>query len=194
MTKYWKKRLELFGPDKAFLPMTLGGLFSDSQLGLQAGLSTVLPHDIVKDPDERSVILYDPSRQDNSSRESRLAMVKALWYCIHAALLDNEITQRKGMIGLVCPRNAGLREFDPRVDKLVMESVQGILPIRISCVVVCHPPAVFGFVWSIVQLFLTDHIRKRVQIFRGTDDQVVQQLHARLCGFDTQDDTRTDWG
>ena len=102
VTKYWAKRLEIFGPDKAFLPVTQDGLFQGNKDGMELGLVTLLPG--VKDPNGRGVMLMDPSKQD-ASRFQRVQMVQSLWYVVHA-VLENEDTQKKGVICLACPRNA----------------------------------------------------------------------------------------
>ena len=168
--------MEIFGPDRAFLPATLDGLFQGNEDGLELGLLRVLPD--VKDPVGRRVLLMDPSKQD-SSRFERVQMVQSVWYGIHAVLEDEE-TQKRGVLCMACPRHARLSQFDSKLDQMIVESVKGYLPIRISCIAICHPPSFFRIIWPIVRVFLGSRLRKRVHVFGGSDDSVVKKLEALL--------------
>lgn len=174
LTKYWAKRLELFGPEKAFLPLTHESLSEGTKAAIERGFVTVLPG--VKDPDGRGVVLVDPSRIDSSKFE-RVDMVRGFWYSIHA-ILEEESTQKRGMIALVCPRNAKLSKFDSKLDQMIMESIKGCLPLRMSCIAICHPPSFFRIIWPIVSVIMGARLRKRVKVFMGKDEDVVGKVES----------------
>lgn len=104
MVAYWNKRLEVFGPERAFLPLTLssGILIKEDLAALQVGLLRTLPDKV--DPDGRMTCFADPSRA-NLSLYSTINMVRASWYVLDAALEDED-TQRKGLILISFPKNA----------------------------------------------------------------------------------------
>lgn len=83
MIEYWDKRLELFGPEKAFLPLTLDGVLSDDEVALGVGFVRILP--ITVDPGGRKSIMAEPGRQD-LSKYTRESMVRAVWYIMHTIL------------------------------------------------------------------------------------------------------------
>ena len=164
---------------------------------MEQGLVSVLPG--VKDPQGRGVLLMDPSKQD-ASRFQRVQVVQAFWYAVHA-ILESEDTQKRGVICLACPRHAKFSQFDSKVDQMIIEvcaaiakccwwistyffsysqpilqSVKGCLPLRISCISICHPPSFFRVIWPIVRVFLGSRLRKRVNVFCGSDEAVVKKI------------------
>lgn len=64
---YWENRLEVFGADKFFLPMTLSEALKDDLVALEAGVTRLLPR---LDSSGRQIVLIEPhlhTRQDYSS-------------------------------------------------------------------------------------------------------------------------------
>mmetsp|Transcript_58 Transcript_58/g.100 ORF Transcript_58/g.100 Transcript_58/m.100 type:complete len:217 (+) Transcript_58:114-764(+) len=59
-TRYWEKRLSIFGEDYCYLPFTLDGAFQRDAETLKRGLFFVLG----KDASGRGVYYHDPSRHD----------------------------------------------------------------------------------------------------------------------------------
>ena len=118
--------------------MTLEGAMRDSRDVLEIGLVCILPN--IYDADGRSFLFFDHSKLDPNM--DRLKKVQAFWYATHFAL-QNEETQRKGMILLPCPKKIKMSQFDPKFEKMAADSIQGALPMRISCIAICHPPSFF---------------------------------------------------
>ena len=113
-------RIELFGPEKAFLPLTLDQALQDDEAALNMGFMRVVP---AKDPAGRGILFADPSRQDKSlyTRES---MTRAMWYVIHA-LLEDEQVQKPGIVFIAYPRNAALHQADRAQMRLNIDSIKG---------------------------------------------------------------------
>lgn len=174
LCRYWEKRLELFGPDKAFLPLTLEGMFSDNEDGINLGLATLLPG--VKGPAGRSVVLFDPALQD-ASKYTRAQMVKAFWYIIFSALED-ENAAKHGIFFISCTKNVKFSQFDPKLNKMIIGSMQGCLPVRISCIAICYPPTFFRAIWPVIKAIMGSRLRKRIKVMSGSDESVVKQLEA----------------
>jgi hypothetical protein len=45
LVKYWEARKKIFGPDRAFLPMTMAGAMAEDMEHLRKGFLLILPDD-----------------------------------------------------------------------------------------------------------------------------------------------------
>jgi hypothetical protein len=151
--------------------MKLTEALKDDEVALTMGLIRLLP---TKDASGRSILFIDPSRLDKS-KYSRESMARATWYVIHAALEKVE-AQMKGIIFIVYPKDAQFGQFDRTLMKMNMESIRGCLPVRLSAFHICHPPAFFSVIWSLVSLFLRERLRKRVKVESGSNEKVMEKL------------------
>jgi CRAL/TRIO domain len=177
---YWTKRVDIFGPDRAFLPLTLkeGGALQDNDTHTAFGLGvmTLLQ---AKDPTGRSIIYFDPGRQDKSLYGNHRILVRTFWYVVHAALEDEE-TQRKGIVVISDPGRAKFSQFDSKVVQLMIGSFRGGLPVRLSAIHIVHPPAFISFIWPVVNLFLGKRLRQRVRVHSGKEEKVLEELEAKF--------------
>jgi len=109
MVAYWNERLQVFGPDRAFLPMILPASGTGDQQGpdgsngqtpplplvsalskqdieiLETGAVMILP----PDREGRSVVFIDRTRLLPEHHHQTLSRLRALWYVFHRALLPN---------------------------------------------------------------------------------------------------------
>lgn len=171
MIKYWTKRLEIFGPDRAFLPLTQAQALKDDDVALGFGFVKLVP---AKDPSGRSITYFDVSKQDKTKYE-RKSMTRAMWYVFHAALEDIE-TQKKGIIILVIPRDSKLSQFDRKLGQLNADSLRGCIPIRMSAAHICHPPTFFSIIYPIIKILMGERLRKRTLVHGGSEAHVVQSM------------------
>lgn len=171
---YWTKRLELFTPSKAFLPMVLGehGAMKDDTEALSIGYLRLIPgSDDVGHP----ILFIDPSQLPREESRDRLSMVRAFWYNIHAAL-ESEEGQIKGVLILVYPKKAAFWQFDRKLGKMNVDSIRGFLPVRVSAFHICHPPAFFRIIFPVMKLLMGEKLRKRVKPHYGEEVTVVKML------------------
>jgi hypothetical protein len=179
MVAYWDKRLEIFGPDRAFLPMTLtnGGALTDGdRVALKRGFIRLLPKNA--ETGHRNVLFADPSLQDKT-KYSTQEMARAVWYVIHAALED-EATQCKGIIMIIYPHHVKLGQFNRELSKTIMGSIRGCLPLRLSALHMCHPPAVFQIIFPVIKALMGARLRKRINIHFGSQEHVLERLETEF--------------
>jgi hypothetical protein len=172
LTEYWEKRLEVFGPEKAFLPLHLDKALKDDMVAVDMGVLRLLP--VKADPGGRSSLFLDPSRQD-LSKYTRESMIRVYWYLFHVALEDQD-TQKKGLVLIGFPKNAKFSQFDRTLVKMMMRSVKGQLPVRLAAIHMCHPPAAFQVIFPFLKILLGERLRKRFKVHGGSEEKVLERL------------------
>jgi CRAL/TRIO domain len=168
--KYWTQRVEMFGPDRAFGPLTIE---ADEEDALMAGVLELLP---LRHSTGRAILVFRPGNH-NPALYTREAMGRACWHVFHGALHDNEETQKKGVIILDDLSGFQMTQFDRKFVKMMMKSVQGSMPIRLSCVHICHPPSFLQLVLPFVMAFMHERVKKRLKFHFGrTTDKLMEDL------------------
>ncbi len=179
--QYWTRRVDIFGPDRAFLPLTLGAggalQDGDTHAALGLGVMTLLPE--ARDGRGRAVVYFDPSRLDKSKYSKPEVLVRAYWYVFHAALDLRVEAQRHGVVMIGDPGRAKFNQFDRAVAKAFIGSIRGALPVRLSCMHIVRPPAFFSVIYPLVKVFLSDLMRKRMRFHLGPDEKVVQEFETK---------------
>ena len=171
MISYWDKRVEVFGEDKAFLPLTLEGALKDDEVALNMGFIQSTEH---ADAAGRRIILGDPSKL-KKELYTRDSMVRAFWYTVHAALED-EMTQKRGIILLLYPHRAHVSQFDRKLVSMNAASIKGCLPVRVGAFHICHPPAFFTVVFPVLNFFLGKRLRARIKVHTGSETHILETL------------------
>mmetsp|Transcript_20944 Transcript_20944/g.45673 ORF Transcript_20944/g.45673 Transcript_20944/m.45673 type:complete len:317 (+) Transcript_20944:15-965(+) len=171
LLKYWDKRVELFGEDKAFLPLTLDGALRDDEVALEMSL---MQSTEATDEAGRRIVLGDPSRLDKT-KYTVPDMVRAFWYTMHA-VLEDEMTQKRGVILLLYPHHAHVSQFDRKLIAANAESMKGILPVRIGSFQICHPPTFFQIVFPVIKFLLGKRLRQRIKVHAGSKEHVLERL------------------
>ncbi len=206
IVRYWKKRVEIFGEDKAYLPLVLSssssndnGKDKDSSASATASRPFNTPQDeqalsigflrctTKTDSAGRPIIFGDPSRlpTDQSSYDVK-AMCRALWYVLHHILQGEgkgntanakaETAQRKGAVVIMYPKHVSFGQFNRKLAKLNAESIKGCIPIRLSALHICHPPKVFDLIFPIIKVLMGAKLRKKVQLNSGTEESVLDKF------------------
>ena len=191
--RYWEKRAELFGPIRAYQPITVESLYvHNDHRALENGAIQIIQraksYDTTQSsihhpvdtnaPDERNILWFDPSKLE-PTQYIREAGCRAFWYIFHAYLEDVQVQQR----GLVCinySANFSLKNRDPLFTRMCISSLQGCLPIRISVFHGCHPPPIYRFVARILLFLIGDRLRKRVIPHSGTNEHVISILENKF--------------
>lgn len=190
LVRYWQHRVEVFGPSKAFGPLTLAaGALDGDEAALETGFIRLLPS--CRDPVGRPVLFLDPSRHFPGTYP-RESMVRVFWYMIHCALeppppsdqdCDNDnpsvvvaaAAAARGVVFVGYPRNVQLSQFDPKLIQANIGYVKSSLPLRLSGMHVCHPPSFFGVIFPVVQYMLASYLQ-HLHVHQGSDEQVLDQL------------------
>ena len=166
--QYWDKRLELFGPDKAFLPILgLGpnGVMKDNQKELQFGYSRCPPPDTCQDPDGRAILFLDGTKLDaarNNPDITQEGLIRASWYHCHFALLS-ESAQRKGIVCVYkCMKMYGSISKSPL--QSVSASLKGTLPIRVAAFHIMEPPHLISILLKFARTFIGKTMQKRIYV------------------------------
>jgi CRAL/TRIO domain len=156
------------------LPITTAGALRDDLVALNAGFI----HSTGVDESGRSVFLFVASNIEacGATRESK---VRALWHTVHSALVENETSQKKGVVFIADLRDSQFKKVDLVLLKLMMESVRGCLPIRLSAIHICRPPTFFSMV-PIMKIFLGPVLRERIKFHLGCQAKVRKSLES--CG------------
>ena len=141
-------------------------------MALRLGFVQLVPG--VSDPMGRSILYVDPSVQDRRlySREN---MCRAVWYTIFAAL-ESETAQRHGIIVLSNNSRATFGQSDTRLSRMVINALQGAIPVRLSAFHICHPPSYVAGTFAIAKLFMSARTRKRFLIQNGSAEEVLRSL------------------
>jgi hypothetical protein len=168
---YWDKRVEVFGPEKAFEPLTLVGAVRDDKETIRIGIISLMKE---KDPEGRSIIFFDVARQDRT-KYSRDSLGRVFWYIFHAAIED-ENTQRQGVVVLGWPQNAKYSQFDRGLIRIVTTSIKGAIPTRLSALHICQPPMFAAIVIPIIKYFLGEKLRKRISVHSGSQEKLLGRL------------------
>ena len=172
IVKYWEKRLDLFGPEKAFLPLTLDGALKDDLPSLKIGFIRVT---CTSDDSNRGLLFVDPSRLPESGTYDRKSMARSTWYYLHA-LLEDENVQKKGAVIIGYPRKAKFSQFDRKFAKMNMESIKGCIPIRVAGIHMCQPPTFFEIIFPIMKILMGARLRKRVKVHSGSNEKILAKL------------------
>ena len=166
-------RVEICGPELAFLPMTQDGALRNDKKTLNTSAYTLIEK--VKEPMGRAVIGFFPVRLIDEHKHTNEALVRYFWYMVHAAL-ESETAQMYGIVFLLFPGRIKLTQMNHKFENMVTNSVQGALPARVSACHVCRPPSFIRIVWPIIQMFMSKRLRKRVLFHYGTNESIMKAL------------------
>jgi CRAL/TRIO domain len=169
-TRYWDKRVEVFGETRAFQPLTADSLNEEDIVALSIGYIN-----IVKRPNDRTYVYIDEAKHDGT-KYARHSMLRAVWFVAHKALSECEDLQKRGLVVISYAEKAKLSQFDRKLDQLVIGSIRGCLPVRLSGIHLCHPPDFFRIIWPIIKVFLSKRLSQRLIIHAGSHESVAKAL------------------
>jgi len=176
IVKYWEKRFELFTETNAFKPLKLGedGAFTNEHddEGLKSKLIRIPG---TTDQTGRPIIFFDPSQGPHKGTYNIESYIRAFWYFLHA-ITEDTTAQQKGILFVGYPKNTKFSQFDRKRSAMMIESIKGSLPIRISAFHLCHPPVFFEIVSPIIKLLMGQKLRKKIKIHSGSDEKVLEKL------------------
>ena len=119
--------------------------------------------------------MFYATRLIDEYKHTNEGIVRTIWYHAHA-LLENENVQKYGVVVLFCPGAIRLGQSNTPLLKMMMESVQGALPVRIAAIHLCRPPTFLAIIWPIFKMFLTKKTLKRFKFHWGSNDKISKAL------------------
>jgi hypothetical protein len=153
--------------------MTLEGALRDDEAALTIGFVNYMAGGY-SDDRGRGLMFMLPGLQDKT-KYTRESLARAVWYMLHAAL-ESPTAQKHGLLFLAFPKGARFSQFDPQLSKVVLPTIQGALPIRVSAFHICQPPAFIQLILPIIKLFMSDRTKKRMQLHFGSLDKIHKKL------------------
>ncbi|KAL7575190.1 hypothetical protein ACA910_018678 [Epithemia clementina (nom. ined.)] len=194
---YWTERLDLFGPERAFLPLTLtgtGALTPQDLVSLRAGYPTLLPNNTKTG---QSCMMFDRRcRVPNMPRESVLRCLFYLW----KVLAENDASQVEGIVALVVaatPRTK-MTDMDWEFAHRGISMVTRIFPVKNQVHFLATPQQktpvmasqlVDGIAWIVRQAFASNQSYNNpwtdicVHIQTPEDASNKLELELRALGF-----------
>mmetsp|Transcript_16402 Transcript_16402/g.23141 ORF Transcript_16402/g.23141 Transcript_16402/m.23141 type:complete len:316 (+) Transcript_16402:373-1320(+) len=176
--KYWSRKVELFGTNRAFRKLTIHDLDEEDQVGLRLGGLRALPD---RDASGRGILLSIRENWDNR-RSHRNSMLRIVWYMLHVLVEDPEV-QKKGIVALGV-NNVPAYEITSIVDykifRVIWRDCNEVLPIRRRCAhMYWKSDIVFGLLKEIVLHFLgTKEMRARSCLYQGKIEDYFDALQA----------------
>lgn len=189
LAEYWRGRLDLFGPDKAFRPMTLtGALKEDAMAMTRRQVVQLVP---VTDTAGRAILFFSPSRRrlDEYTIEQEL---QAVWY-LFEAVLENANLRKNGVV-VICDLRGVQRKHIRRVTRYVRvwQTIDSCLPVDIRGMHCCYPTSAFYYlIFPVVKRLASKSIRLHLKLHYGEDSSVLTNL-AGFCL--TRDRLPTEFG
>ena len=197
--RYWRRRRELFGPEKYALPLTIDGALRDDRVALEVGHWIILP-----EPDNfgRTMMLWiKRGTYEFDSMVSRktctcicrsklysnavtlsfflyisvLLQCRALFYIAEQAILLP--SSRKGIVWLSADLNTTIWKYDRRLDQVVIDFEEEYMPMEIQSIHVC---SVQGYLWRLLKPVIlacfSRRTRERLRIHLSSDGDITDIL------------------
>ena len=166
---YWNKRVEIFGEERAFLPLTLASMDASDRKACAMGVYNVY------EASNGRIVAFEALHRYSLEGTSRESLLRAFWYFVHCAL-ENEETQKRGIVVLNYPGKVNIRkQQDFRMVRMIA-SVRGALPLRLSAYHIVHPPSWVSMFLPLLSLLLGERLRKRILIHVGSKEKVIERL------------------
>mmetsp|Transcript_8081 Transcript_8081/g.11582 ORF Transcript_8081/g.11582 Transcript_8081/m.11582 type:complete len:316 (+) Transcript_8081:36-983(+) len=133
MILYWKCRVQLFGDEKSFLPMTIRGALRDDYDSLSTGFCQILPQD-----DRGRTVIYHEKKRANTTVHHRDSLCRVVFYMHHVASMDSR-AQQKGFIGLNNLRGTLMKDLDRLYSKRAYNIMENVAAVRCASAHMASP-------------------------------------------------------
>ena len=174
LVSYWQLRFQTFGPDRAFLPMTIDGAIQDEVADMiKHCVIHVLPH---TDTSGRAIVYFQPAKRSFDKfpldKEAR-----ALFYLLDSLTSDPAI-RRAGFVGIADYSGGVRRSQISSKQQQHMRDLFDVLPIRVRSCHLCHPSTVMYCAYPALKFIVGRHTRLRMRLHSGSRQFVLDQLAA----------------
>ena len=170
---YWQFRLENFGEDACFLPMTLAGAVNGEVLNMaNSRVFQLLPN---TDAAGRAIIYFCFANRDWSKFSLRQEM-KTLAYLIEV-IIQNSRVRSRGYVIIVDGKNATRKHYSRKWSRVMQVALDVAFPIRPRSIhVVNGSPIINYIIYPVVQRLMPSNIRLRAKLHRGSQEEVLRRL------------------
>ena len=175
MAAYWTHRVQLFGPARAFLPMTLYGAMKDEAVNMSdRHLWAMVP---VTDAAGRSIFYHTPGRRDFSQYSFEQEM-QAMWY-LFETVIENAISCKAGVVILSDLRNYTINSYSLKIATLFFPLLS-VLPTRVRAIHLCYPNPIVSALLPLSKRFMTRSLRLRLVVHEPSPITLCSSLN-RYC-------------
>ena len=170
MTNYWNFRMDLFGPDKCFLPMTLTGAMADEMIPMaERRVFQLLP---CADKAGRAIFLFQLCNRDLTEYSVERENM-TLFYLFESIFTSNACS---GHVVLVDARNITGQHHSKKTQKYT-PLIDSVFPSRLRALHICYPSSfMYYVVHPIVKYLLPKQIRLRIKLHHGAVQKVLGSL------------------
>ena len=175
MAAYWTHRVQLFGPARAFLPMTVSGAMKDEAVNMSdRHLWAMVP---VTDAAGRSIFYHTPGRRDFSQYSFEQEM-QAMWY-LFETVIENAISSKAGVVILSDLRNYTINSYSLKIATLFFPLLS-VLPTRVRAIHLCYPNPIVSALLPLSKRFMTRSLRLRLVVHEPSPITLCSSLN-RYC-------------
>jgi len=169
--KYWNTRLEVFGDELAFLPMTLDGAMQNEVNAVP--LKYLQLAEDTTDPYGRALLLFDFNIEGDNTISSE-SLLRAVWYQVHQALIKESV-QKQGVVVYVRCLDS-MTDWRPSLSKQIVQAGRGILPVRFAGMHFMNPPTFLSIIMRFVKPLVGKELRYRFYTHSGSVDNLLESL------------------
>ena len=171
---YWQYRLDGFGEDRCFEPMTLAGAMRGEAVNMaESGIFQLMP---TTDAAGRAVIFARFAKRDYSLFSAKQ---EAMWltYLLEIVVQHGSL-QSRGFVFLVDASNVTRKQYARQSAQYMIRALEAVSPIRMCCRHVCNAnPLVTHIVFPVVQrLVALKSVRLCTKVHRGSGEDLLRSL------------------
>jgi len=174
MAGYWRLRVELFGVERAFLPLSSDSILNPEERAyILSGACRILPN---TDTNGR-ILSYINQRKLHGSSFDPMSASRAVWYMFHKILMLDPERAKNGIVGIANYRDSS---WSPNYSWMtLMSNTFKFLPIEIQGVHTCHAGMFARVIAPLTNLVIGPWIRKSsftLHAHEGQDAAVLSSL------------------
>lgn len=170
---YWQFRLDNFGEDRCFLPMTLAGAMRDEVMSMaKARVLQLLPN---TDAAGRAIIYFCFGNRDWAKFSLRQEMM-TFTYLLEVILQKANIRNR-GFVLIANGKDSARKHFSKKWSHYMQITLDSAFPIRVRSVHVCNGSPIMNYIiYPVVQRLMPTNIRLRAKLHRGSGQDILRRL------------------
>lgn len=171
LARYWDYRLEVFGPDLFYLPMTLSGAMKDEAIPMtRHRIWQLMPS---TDTGGRAILFHQPSRR-NFAEYSINQEEKAMFY-LFETVIQNVNQRRRGVV-MIGDARLERSQLSFKFDRSA-QTFLTVVPTRIRAAHMLHPdPFLYHVIFPVMKFFLGKEVRLRSRLHRGSTEHILREL------------------